>query len=85
MINLKDFELDLLKVDKKSCKNIGIYNIGHLTIKKIDNYGSIYSINPLYLQINYAIFNNFSIFFPYLVILFKKLFITSLKRHCHIK
>ena len=54
MINLKDFELDLLKIDKKSYKNIGIYNIGHLTIKKIDNYGSIYSINPLYLQINYA-------------------------------
>ena len=54
MINLKDFELDLLKIDKKSYKNIGIYNIGHLTIKKIDNYGGIYSINPLYLQINYA-------------------------------
>ena len=54
MINIKDFELDLLKIDKKSYKNIGIYNIGHLTIKKIDDCGSIYSVNPLYLQINYA-------------------------------
>ena len=54
MINIKDFELDLLKIDKKSYKIIGIYNIGHLTIKKIDDCGSIYSVNPLYLQINYA-------------------------------
>ena len=31
MINLKSFELNLLKVDKKSYKNIGIYNIGYIT------------------------------------------------------
>ena len=38
MINLKDFESNLLKIEKKSHKNIGIYNIGYITIKKIDNY-----------------------------------------------
>ena len=32
-------------------KNIGIYNIGYITIKKIDNYENIYSVNPLYLTI----------------------------------
>ena len=27
MINIKDFDLKLIKIDKKSYKNIGIYNI----------------------------------------------------------
>ena len=53
-INLKDFESDLLKIDKKLYNIIGIYNIGYITIKKIDDYESIYSINPLYLQVNHA-------------------------------
>ena len=45
----------MLKIDKKkSYKNIGIYNIGFITIKKIDDYESIYSVNPLYLQVNHA-------------------------------
>ena len=34
IINLKNFKSNLLKVDKKSRKNIGIYNIGYITIKK---------------------------------------------------
>ena len=54
MINLKTFELNLLKIDKKSYKNIGTYNLGYTTIKKIDNYESIYSVNLLYLQVNHA-------------------------------
>ena len=54
MINLKTFELNLLKIDKKSYKNIGTYNIGYTTIKKIDNYESIYSVKLLYLQVNHA-------------------------------
>ena len=33
-INLKDFKSNLLKIDKKSYKNIGICNIGYITIKK---------------------------------------------------
>ena len=54
MINLKKFEQNLLKIDKKSYKKIGIYNIGYITIKKIDDYKSVYSVNPLYLQVNHA-------------------------------
>ena len=48
MINIKDFDLSLLNIDKKSYKNIGIYNIGYITIKKLDDYENIYSVNPLY-------------------------------------
>ena len=33
-IDLKNFKWNLLKIDKKSYKNIGIYNIGYITIKK---------------------------------------------------
>ena len=35
IIDLKNFDARLLKIDKKSYKNIGIYNIGYITIKKI--------------------------------------------------
>ena len=35
MINFKDFDSSLLKIDKNSYKNIGIYNIGYITIKKL--------------------------------------------------
>ena len=55
MINIKNFELKLLKIGKKSYKDIGIYNIGFITVKKIDACENIYSINPLYLLINHAI------------------------------
>ena len=48
MISIKSFELKLLKIDKKSFKDIGIYNIGYIPIKKIDDCGNIYSVNPLY-------------------------------------
>ena len=54
IIDLKDFDARLLKIDKKSYKNIGIYNIGYITIKKIDDYENIYSVNPLYLIIAHA-------------------------------
>ena len=54
IIYLKNFESNLLKIDKKSHKNIDIYYIGYITIKKIDDYESIYSVNPLYLRINHA-------------------------------
>ena len=54
IIDLKNFDARLLKIDKKSYKNIGIYNIGYITIKKIDDYENIYSVNPLYLIVNHA-------------------------------
>ena len=45
----------MLKIDKKSYKNIAIYNIGYITIKKIDDYENIYCVNPLYLIIDHTI------------------------------
>ena len=54
MIDIKQFDSDLLKIDKKSYKDIGIYNIGYITIKKIDDYENIFSVNPLYLTITHA-------------------------------
>ena len=35
IIDIKKFGARLLKVDKKSYKDIGIYNIGYITIKKM--------------------------------------------------
>ena len=32
IIDLKNFDARLLKIDKKSYKNIGIYNIGYIKI-----------------------------------------------------
>ena len=52
MINLKNFGPNLLKIDKNLYKNFDIYNIGYITIKEIDDYESIYSVNPLYLPVN---------------------------------
>ena len=54
IINLKNFASKLLKIDKKSYENIGIYNIGYITIKKIDDCENIYSVNPLYLIVHHA-------------------------------
>ena len=51
MINIKKNDSNLLKIDEKSCKDIGIYNIEYITIKKIDDYENIYSVNTLYLTI----------------------------------
>ena len=50
-INLKDFDARLLKVDKKDYKEIDIYYIGYVTVKKIANCNNINSVNPLYLMI----------------------------------
>ena len=44
----------MLKLDKKSYKDIGIYNIGYITIKKIDDCKNICRVNPLHLRINHA-------------------------------
>ena len=54
MVDFKKFDSNLLKIDKKSYKDIVIYNIGYITIKKIDDYENIYSANPLYLIIDHA-------------------------------
>ena len=54
MINIKNFDPILNKIDRKSSKNIGIYNIGYITIKKVDDCENIYMVNPLYLLVNHA-------------------------------
>ena len=54
IIDLENFKSSFLKIDKKSPKNIGIHNIGYITIKKIDDCKNINSVNPLYLRITHA-------------------------------
>ena len=54
IIDLKNFKSNSLKIDKKSYKDIDIYNIGYIAIKKIDDCKNIYSVNPFYLCINQA-------------------------------
>ena len=49
IINTEEFNSSLLKIDKKSYKDIDIYYIGYITIKKIGDCENIYSVSPLYL------------------------------------
>ena len=51
MVNIEVFDPNLLKIDKKSYKNMDIYYIGYMAIKKIDDYENIHCVNPLYLMI----------------------------------
>ena len=52
IINIEDFDSNLLKIDKKLYKNIDIYYIGYVTIKSFSDYNSINSVNPLYFIID---------------------------------
>ena len=54
IIDLKKIESNMLKIDKKSYKNIGIYNTGYVTVKKVDDCENIYSVNPLNILVNHA-------------------------------
>ena len=54
IIDLQTFDSNNLKLDKKSYKNLDIYNIGYVTIKKIGSGYDINSVNPLYLLIGNA-------------------------------
>ena len=54
IIDIEEFNLSLLKIDKKSYKDIDIYYIGYITIKKIGDCENIYSVNTLYLLVNHA-------------------------------
>ena len=49
LINRKNFDPSLLKLDKKSSMDISIYYIGYVTKKSEYN---IDSVNPFYLLIN---------------------------------
>ena len=48
MINIKNFHSNLLKIDKKLYKDIDIYYIGYITIKKFGDCENIHSLNRLY-------------------------------------
>ena len=52
LINIEGFDSSLLKINKKSYKNIRIYYIGYITIKKIDDSENIHSVDLLYLIIS---------------------------------
>ena len=52
MINIKNLNSGLLKLDKKSNKNIDIYCVAYITIKYIGHYESINSVNALCLIIS---------------------------------
>ena len=54
MINIKNFDPILIKIDRKSYKDIGISNTGYTIFKKIDDYENIYSVNPFHLLVNHA-------------------------------
>ena len=54
MIDIRNFHSNLLKIDKKSHKDIDIYYIGYITIKKFGDCENIRSVNPLYLIIHSA-------------------------------
>ena len=54
MIDIKNLPSNLSKIDKKLHKEIDIYYIGYITIKKFSNCENIHSVNPLYLIIHPA-------------------------------
>ena len=51
IVNIKDFDPNNIKIDEKLYKNILIYYIAYVTVKKL-KYVKINSVNPLYLMLN---------------------------------
>ena len=47
MTDIKNFHSNLLKIDKKSDKDIDVYYIGYITLKKFVDYENIHSVNQL--------------------------------------
>ena len=54
IIDIKTFDSNNLKLDKKSYKDLDIYNIGYVAIKKIGDCYDVNSVKPLYLRIDNA-------------------------------
>ena len=48
MINIENFHSNFLTIDKKSHKEIDIFNIGYITIKKLGDCENVNNINSLY-------------------------------------
>ena len=53
MINIRNFDPSLLKIDKNSYKRIGIYNIILYSTMKNSYHVKINSVDPLYINKNY--------------------------------
>ena len=54
IIDIKTFDSSNLKLGKKTYKDLDIYNIEYITIKKIGDCYDVSSVNPLYLCIDNA-------------------------------
>ena len=54
IVNIEDFHSNLLEIDKKSYKDINIYYIGYIAIKKFGDCENIHEMNPLCLIIHSA-------------------------------
>ena len=54
IIYLKTFDSNNPKLDEKTYKDLDIYKIGYVTIKKIGHGYNVNSANPLYLSIDNA-------------------------------
>ena len=54
IIDIETFDSNNMKLDKKSYKDLDIYNIGYVKVKKIGQGYYINSVNPLYLRIGNA-------------------------------
>ena len=52
IIDIKTFDSNNLKLDKKTHKDLDIYNIGYVTIIKIGHSYDVNIVNPLYLRID---------------------------------
>ena len=52
IISIETLDSNMLKLDKKTYKNLDIYNIGYVTKKNIGDGYDVNSVNPLYLRIN---------------------------------
>ena len=47
IIDIETFDSNMLNLDKKSYKDLDIYNIGYVTVKEIGYGYDINSVNPL--------------------------------------
>ena len=54
IIDIKTFNSNNLKLDKKTYSDLDIYNIGYVSIKKIGHGYDVNSVNSLYLGIDNA-------------------------------
>ena len=52
--DIENFDSKNLKLEKKTYKDLDIYNIGYVTIKKIGDCYDVDNVNPLYLGIGNA-------------------------------